>query len=390
MSPLVTRTDPPPVMEARRWLAEIALPIQPPLINLSQAAPVEPPPEALREAMAEMVRTESDTHVYGPVLGLPPLRSEIAWRWSALYGGEIHPDEVAITAGANQAFCTAIATIAAPGDAVMLPVPWYFNHKMWLDLAGLETVPLPCGEGMLPDPDAARRLMTARVKAIVLVTPNNPTGAEYPPALVAEFARIARENGAMLVLDETYRDFRSGEGRPHDLFADPSWRDWLVHLYSFSKSYRLTGHRTGAMIAGADRLAEAEKVLDTVTICPPQLGQKAALWGLRNLDRWLSLERAEILARRDAALAAVAALPGWRVLGCGAYFLYVEHPHPLPSNELAPRLLRDLSLLMLPGTMFAPPGEAPKRQLRMAFANVGVEGLRTLGERLATLGAVAA
>jgi aspartate/methionine/tyrosine aminotransferase len=395
MSPLILRTAPPPVMEARRWLAGVDFPDRRPLINLSQAAPVDPPPEPLREAMAEMVRSEPDTHVYGPVLGLPALRSEIAWRWSALYGGDIHPDEVAITAGCNQAFCTAMMTLAVPGDAVMLPVPWYFNHKMWLDLAGLETVPLPCGDGMLPDAQAARARMTPRVQAIVLVTPNNPTGAEYPPELVAEFASLAREHGAMLVLDETYRDFHSADGRPHDLFADPDWRDWLVHLYSFSKAFRLTGHRTGAMIASRDRLAEAEKALDTVTICPPQLGQKAALWGLRNLADWLAAERAEILRRRDAALAALAPLPGWRVLGCGAYFAYVEHPHPLPSNELAPLLVRDLSLLMLPGTMFAPsPAEGgdgePTRQLRMAFANVSTGGLRTLGERLATLGAVTA
>ena len=382
-------------MEARRWLAGVDFPDRRPLINLSQAAPVDPPPEPLREAMAEMVRAEPDTHVYGPVLGLPALRSEIAWRWSAAYGGAIEPDEVAITAGCNQAFCTAITTLAEPGDAVMLPVPWYFNHKMWLDIAGLETIPLPCGDGMLPDPDAARARLTPRTRAIVLVTPNNPTGAEYPPALIAEFAAIARAHGALLILDETYRDFHASDARPHDLFADPGWRDTLVHLYSFSKAFHLTGHRTGALIASRARLAEAEKVLDTVTICPPQLGQKAALWGLRNLTDWLAAERTEILRRRAAALAALSSLPGWRVLGCGAYFAYVEHPHPLPSSELAPLLVRDLSLLMLPGTMFAPsPAEGgdgqAARQLRMAFANVTADGLRILGERLATLGTVAA
>ena len=117
-----------------------------------------------------------------------------------------------------------------------------------------------------------------------------------------------------------------------------------------------------------------------MTICAPQLGQKAALWGLRNLADWVAAERAEILRRRDAARAALSALPGWRILGCGAYFAYVEHPHPLPSNELAPLLVRELSLLMLPGTMFAPEGDAAaQRQLRIAFANVSVEGLRTLG-----------
>jgi aspartate/methionine/tyrosine aminotransferase len=145
------------------------------------------------------------------------------------------------------------------------------------------------------------------------------------------------------------------------------------------------------MIASASRLAQAEKVLDTVTICPPQLGQKAALWGLRYLSDWVAGERAEILRRREAITTALAALPGWRILGCGAYFAYVEHPHPLPSNELAPLLVRDLSLLMLPGTMFAPQDDEPaRRQLRIAFANVGVDGLRTLAARLATLGAVTA
>jgi aspartate/methionine/tyrosine aminotransferase len=387
-SPLIRATAPPPVMEARRWVAGLDF-LDRPLLNLSQAAPVEPPPEPLREAMAEMVR-EADTHLYGPVLGLPALRSEIAWRWSAAYGGEIHPDDVAITSGCNQAFCAAIATLAAPGDAVMLPVPWYFNHKMWLDMAGIATVPLPCRPDMTPDPDAARALLAPTVRAIVLVTPNNPTGAEYPPALVAEFAGIARAHGCALILDETYRDFHSQPGRPHDLFADPGWRDVLVHLYSFSKAFRLTGHRVGAMIANPERLAEAEKFLDTVTICPAQLGQKAALWGLRNLGDWVGGERAEILRRRAAAAEVIAALPGWRVLGCGAYFAYVEHPLE-PSDALVPRLVREQSVLMLPGTMFAPAADArAARQLRIAFANVGVEGLRQLGTRLAALATPAA
>ena len=360
-SPLVLAADPPPVMEARRWLAGVDFPDRRPLLNLSQAAPVDPPPEALRAHMAEVIRTEPDTHLYGPVLGLPALRSEIAWRASALYGGEIHPDEVAVTAGCNQAFCTAIMTLAAPGDAVLLPVPWYFNHKMWLDMTGIEAIPLPCGPGMLPDAQAARARMSPRVKALVLVTPNNPTGAEYPPALIAEFAAIAREHGATLVLDETYRDFATSDARPHDLFTDPAWRDTLIQLYSFSKSFHLTGHRTGTLVASAPRLAEAEKVLDSMTICAPQLGQKAALWGLRNLAAWVAAERLDILRRRAAITAAITALPGWKLLGCGAYFAYVEHPHPLPSNELAPLLVRDLSLLMLPGTMFAPAGDPDAR-----------------------------
>jgi aspartate/methionine/tyrosine aminotransferase len=389
LSPFAARTPPPPVMEARRWIAGVAFPPDRPLLNLSQAAPVEPPPEALRAAMADML-ADPTTHLYGPVLGLPALREEIAARWSAAYGGEIAAADVAITAGCNMAFCAAMATIAGAGDAVMLPVPWYFNHKMWLDLMGVEAVPVPCRPGMLPDPEAARARMGPRMKAIVLVTPNNPTGAEYPAALVAQFAEIARTGGAALVLDETYRDFDGREGAPHGLFADPGWRETLVHLYSFSKAFRLTGHRVGAILADPARLAEAEKFLDTVAICAPQLGQRAALWGLRNLADWVAGERAEILRRRAAARATFAGLEGWETLGCGAYFAYVRHPFPEASDAVAQALVREASILMLPGTMFGPTraegGDGrPERELRVAFANAGVDGLAEMGRRLEAL-----
>ncbi len=386
-SPLMTRTPPPPVMEARRWVMGRTFPADMPLLNLSQAAPVDPPPRAFREAMAEMVLNEDDTHLYGPVLGLPGLRAEIAMQWSAAYGGVIGPEDVAITAGCNKAFCTVVTAIAEPGAAVMIPVPWYFNHKMWLDMMGIEAVPLPCGPGMLPDLRAAEALMHKGVRAIALVSPNNPTGAEYPAELVAGFAALARRHGAWLILDETYRDFDARSERPHDLFADPDWRDVLIHLYSFSKAFRLTGHRVGAIVAGPELLAEAEKFLDTVAICAPQLGQKAALWGLQNLGGWVAGERTEILRRREAAVEAFSGLPGWKLLGCGAYFAYVEHPFDIPSDAVAKAMVEERSVLVLPGTMFGPAraegGDGgSERQLRVAFANADAHGLAELARRL--------
>jgi aspartate/methionine/tyrosine aminotransferase len=259
-------------------------------------------------------------------------------------------------------------------------------------MAGVAAVPLPCGPDMAPDIEAARALMAPNVRAIVLISPNNPTGAEYAPELIAAFATLARAHGAALVVDETYRDFHAGEGRPHGLFADPDWRDVVVHLYSFSKAYRLTGHRVGAMIAAPERLAQAEKFQDTVQICAPELGQRAALWGLRHLDDWVAGERAEILRRRDTARAVIAGLPGWRLLGCGAYFAYVGHPFEMSSDALARDLVRAQSLLIMPGTMFAPTradgGDGSgERQLRIAFANVDVAGLAELGRRLAACAA---
>lgn len=382
LTPAMAATFAPPVMEARRWLNGVTFPPERPLLNVSQAAPVEPPPLGLRQALAEAALNDPAAHLYGPVLGLPALREEIAAQWSAAYGGAIAPAQVAITQGCNQAFTAVMATLAGPGDEVILPTPWYFNHKMWLDMTGVVTVPLPTGAGLIPDAADAASRITSRTRAIALVSPNNPGGAEYPAEVIAAFRDLCRAHGIALILDETYRDFDSRTGRPHDLFADPDWQDTLIHLYSFSKAYRLTGHRVGAVIADAARLAEVEKFLDTVAICPSQLGQIGALWGLRNLSQFVAGERAEILARRAAMVDGFGALPGWQLLGCGAYFAYVRHPFDIPSPVLAQRLVREAGILMLPGTMFQPEG-AGMDEFRIAFANVDAAGIADLFSRLA-------
>jgi len=383
VNPWMAMTEAPPVMEARRWLDGVTFPPDRPLINVSQAAPMEAPPEGLRRAIAEAALNDPAAHLYGPVLGLPALRAEIADQWSAAYGGAISAADVAITQGCNQAFCAIMATIARSGDEVLLPTPWYFNHKMWFDMQGIGAVPLPAGAGLVPDVAAASALLTDRTRAIVLVTPNNPGGVEYPAETVRAFYELARERDLALILDETYRDFDSRPAAPHDLFGDPGWRGTLVHLYSFSKAFRLTGHRVGAIVADAGRLAEVEKFLDTVAICPNQLGQIAALWGMRNLSQWVAGERAEILARRAAIEAGFATLPGWQLLGAGAFFAYARHPFDLPSPELAKRLVREAGVLLLPGTMFRPADDPEgAREVRIAFANIGVPAIGTLIERL--------
>jgi len=387
MTTRTASTFPPPVMEARRWLQGVAFDADHPLLNVSQAAPVDPPPEALRQEMARLALDEPQAHLYGPVLGLPALREEVAAQWSAAYGGTVTPAQIAITSGCNQAFCAAIETLTSEGDEVILPTPWYFNHKMWLDMAGAVAVPLPTGDDLIPDPEAAAALITPRTRAITLVTPNNPCGVAYPPRVIRAFLDLCRSRGIALIVDETYRDFHPSADAPHDLFADPEWDNTLIQLYSFSKAYRLTGHRVGAMAASPARLAEVEKFLDTVTICPAQIGQFAALWGMRNLGRWLAGERAEILSRRAAVEAAFTPLAeqGWSLPGAGAYFAFALHPFDLPSDILAKRLVAEAGILLLPGTMFAPDGD-PRgpRSLRIAFANVDAAGIGTLAARLAT------
>ncbi|MEJ5216915.1 aminotransferase [Cognatishimia sp. D5M38] len=393
MSGLITRTKAtfaPPVMEARRWLEGVSFSEEHPLLNVSQAAPVDPPPLPLREFLAETALNVPDAHLYGPVLGLPELRHEVASQWSAAYQGEIRDTQVAITSGCNQAFAAAITAICSEADEVILPTPWYFNHKMWLDMLGINSIPLATDGALLPDPEHAKALITDKTSAIALVTPNNPGGVEYPPELVRAFFELAKAHGLKLIVDETYRDFDSRTGAPHDLFQDPDWDQTLIQLYSFSKAYRLTGHRVGAMLSSEALLAEAEKFLDTVAICPNQLGQHAALWGMQNLGDWVAGERLEILDRRAAIedYFHKIADTGWELMGVGAYFAYVKHPFDMRSDQLAQKMVKDIHVLALPGTMFMPDSDpSGGQQMRIAFANVARPDIKVLFARMSTLSA---
>ena len=390
LNPNMAATFPPPVMEARRWLEGVSFSDNQPLINVSQAAPVDPPPASMREAMAKFILEDDAAHLYGPVLGLPDLRAKVASVWTEAYGAVVSADNVAITSGCNQAFAATIATLASEGDEVILPTPWYFNHKMWLDMGGIKSVALKTGEGLIPSADEAAKLITSKTRAIALVSPNNPGGVEYPAETLSAFRDLCRAHKIALIVDETYRDFDSRSGAPHALFQDASWDDTLIQLYSFSKAYRLTGHRVGAMIASPKRLFEAEKFLDTVAICPNQLGQRAALWGMENLGPWLAEQRLEILDRSKAIIDGFPALSdkGWAIEGCGAYFAWMRHPFDIPSDQLAQKMVQDVGVLCLPGTMFVPDGDdSGKQALRIAFANIDRAGVGQLYDRLTQLSA---
>ncbi len=383
LNPRFAATASPPIMEARRWLESTPRNPDYELLNLSQAAPVAAPPEAMCRAMSEFAMTDVQAHVYGPVLGDPDLRQEIARHWSAAYAGEIRQSQVAVTSGCNQAFVAVVSTLAGSGDSVIITAPWYFNHKMWLDMMGIEARVPHNGGSLAPDPDAISRSISDTTRAIVLVSPNNPTGAEYSADTVRQVYELAKRKGIALIIDETYRDFDSRPGPLHDLFTDPGWPGSFIHLYSFSKAYRLTGHRVGAIVASEAVLAEIEKFLDSVAICPNRIGQHAALYGMRHLGGWLAEEQREILRRRSAMESGFAGLEEWRLLGCGAYFAYVEYPFEVSSDRFVLKLLSERGILVLPGTMFAQDaGVGTDRQLRIAYANVGQAGIGELFTRL--------
>lgn len=377
-------TATPPIPQAQAWIKAYDGGCGP-LINLSQAVPGDPPPQAFLDELAQAAATAAATR-YGDIFGDPDLRAAYAAECSAVYGAPIAADEVAITSGCNQAFFVAIMAVAKAGDAVLLPAPWYFNHKMTLDMLGIEAraLPLAAEHGFVPDVKAGADLIDDRVKAIVLVTPNNPTGAIYPDGVLQAFGDLCADRGLWLIVDETYRDFLPSAGHaPHALFARPGWRDTVISLYSFSKAYAIPGHRIGAITAGRAVLDEIGKILDCIQICPPRAAQLALPWAIDNLRTWRT-ETGHIIEQRIEAFSRVMATqPGWRIDQIGAYFAYLRHPFDGISGEkVAEELVRCGGVLALPGSYF---GEGQEHHLRVAFANVGTDIIAGLGTRFARL-----
>ncbi|HEV2552154.1 MAG TPA: aminotransferase [Bosea sp. (in: a-proteobacteria)] len=381
LNPDLLDTATPPIPQAQAW-ARAYDGRSGPLVDLSQAVPGSPPPAALLERLAQAAASPDATR-YGPITGDMALREAYAAELARVYGAPFRPGEVAITSGCNQAFVMTMMAVARAGQNVLLPTPWYFNHEMTLRMLGIEARPLPCdpAAGFVPDVAVAEALIDAGTRAIVLVTPNNPTGAIYPPATITAFAELCARRGLWLVLDETYRDFLpAGVAAPHEVFAATPWQDSVIGLYSFSKAYAVPGWRLGAITAGEAVMAEIAKVLDCVQISPVRAGQAAVTWGIDGVRDWREANRTQINARAALFREAMAPLNDWRVLAAGAYFAYVAHPFPgVPAADVVRALVQERGVLALPGPYFGPGQE---RHLRIAIANVAADRIGALSERL--------
>ncbi|MFI5933986.1 aminotransferase [Actinoplanes sp. NPDC051494] len=355
-----------------------------PLLNLAQAAPQYPPAPAVVEHVAAVARDPHGAD-YGEISGLPHLREAVATDLNQAYDARITAANVLVTAGCNQAFCLAVSALAQAGDEVILALPYYFNHDMWLRMTGITATYLEPGPGFVPSACDAEALITARTRAIVLVTPGNPSGVTLSPATLAAFAEVAERHDIALVLDETYRTFR-GTGEPaHRLFDGPRWERTVVSLHSFSKDLAIPGYRVGAVVASAGLNRQIAKLADCVAICAPRIGQEAAWAGLTRAGRWRDERAAEVAARRQRFETVMARRPGgFELLSSGGFFGWVRHPFPgRPTGDVARELVETYDTLIIPGTAFLPDDRA---MLRVSFANVTPGELDDVADRLGLAG----
>ena len=366
-----------PIAEAWSWVKN---PNSDRLINMCQAVPAHLPPQSLRDYLGEAIKA-GEAATYTDIRGIVPLREALAANISERYQGQVEADDLIITAGCNQAFCTVIDALCAPEDEVLMPLPCYFNHQMWLSIRGVKPRYLSFNpQTAMPDIDEARASIGPNTRAIVLVTPNNPSGAIYSPDCIEQFFQLAAEFDLALIVDETYRDFIDIDSLPHGLFARSDWRENFIHLYSFSKVFSLTGHRVGAIAAGRELLLQVQKIQDCTAICAPHPGQLAALFGLQNLHQW-KIEKARELSLRAEAIKLAFQHPKlkYRLVSAGAYFAYVEHPFDASSRDVVKRLIEEQEIVSLPGSYF---GEQQEQYFRFAFANVHEKHFPDLIDRL--------
>ena len=374
LSPLITKVHFPPISEVKRWLVE-----RPDdgreLIDLCQAVPDYSPAAELTAHLAGLL-TEPQMSKYSPDEGLPEVRQSICDYYGRKYGGTVSPDNICLTIGASQAFWLAIVTLCRAGDEVVVQAPCYFDHQMALDILGVRAVfaPFVEAEGGIPDPSTIEGLISPETKAILVVTPSNPTGAITPPATIRELYDIARRHNIALLLDETYNEFIPGGVRPHELFSDQTWGDHFVQIASFGKTYALTGYRAGMLVASHNFIHHALKAQDTMAVCQPRITQHAVKFGVEQLDRWVAANR-EMMGRRHDIFRAEFMRPGnrFQMITSGTFFAWVRHPFSgCSGRQVAKRLVDEAAILCLPGEVF---GSGLEDYLRLAFGNIREEAI---------------
>ena len=237
-----------------------------------------PPPEVLSQM--KVFGATLDEHRYQSVAGIPELLAQIENKLVTENATNLSGCEIVVTAGANMAFLNAILAITDPRDEIILLRPYYFNHEMAIRMIGCQPVFVDTDEAHQPCVESLRKAINPRTRAIVTISPNNPTGAVYAPSVLEEINTLCGEHGIYHISDEAYEYFVY-EGTRH--FCPASLAQSSGHtisLYSLSKAYGFAGWRIGYMVLPAFLYDAVIKVQDTNLICPPVVSQQAAVRAL--------------------------------------------------------------------------------------------------------------
>lgn len=357
-------------------------------ISLGQGVVHYGPPPAALEAVRHALGRRA-THEYQPVAGLPELRERIGAKVAAENGLDLsRGSRVMVTAGANMAFMHAVMATTMPGDEVILPVPFYFNHEMAIEMAGCRVVRVASDERYQLRVDAVAAAITARTRVVVTISPNNPSGAVLGKRELREVNALCRDRGLYHFSDETYEYFTYGSARHVSPGSFPGAEAHTLSMYSLSKAYGFAGWRIGYIVYPGHLEAAMVKSQDTILINPVVASQVAAIAALETGRAYCAPHVRELARIRDIVVARLAALaPLARVPAAdGAFYCLVKVETGMDPVTLAERLIREHQVAVIPGSAF---GMTDGCYLRVAYGalqretvaeGIGrlVEGLRIL------------
>jgi len=359
-----------------RWIAET-----PGTISLGQGVvSYGPPPEAV--AASQRFGTSLNDHRYGPVEGLPALVAALEAKLAAENGITVRPrSRVLVTAGGNQAFLNAVLAITDPEDEIILPGPYYFNHEMAIVMAGANAVGVPTDSNYQLDIAAIERAITPRTRAVVTVSPNNPTGAVYPADALSAVNRLCRARGIFHLHDEAYEYFTYGTATAFSPGSIDGSEDHTISLYSLSKAYGMASWRIGYMVIPASLHEAVNKVQDTLLICPPAVSQHAALAALEVGRAHAAAHLASLDATRRLIFDRLSAadVPCDVPAADGAFYYLVRAHTKIDSMALAERLIREHRVAAIPGSAFA---DAAPCSIRISY---GALDAQTVAEGIGRL-----
>ncbi len=323
-------------------------------ISLGQGVVAYPPPPEAIASISEFLSATAN-HKYQAVEGIPPLLQACETKLKIENQIEVNQNNyVVVTAGSNMAFMNAILAITSAGDEIILNTPYYFNHEMAITMANCQPVLVETDDNYQLQPRAIASAITQKTKAVVTISPNNPTGVVYSPSALAEVNRICRENGIYHISDEAYEYF-TYNGVKH--FSPASLTDSENHtisLFSLSKAYGFASWRIGYMVIPQHLLMPVKKVQDTLLICPPVISQYAALGALKTGINYCQNYLPDITFVREQFLQKLSLIKDICTVAptAGAFYFFLKIKTEITDLELVKKLIENYQVAVIPGSTF--------------------------------------
>ena len=350
-------------------------------ISLGQGVVHYQPPETAIELLPEFL-SEPKNHLYQAVVGIPELLTVLAQKLSKFNGIESNEDNaIVVTAGSNMGFMNAILAITSPGDEIILNTPYYFNHEMAIKMAGCQPVLVTTNAHYQLIPEAIAKAITSKTRAIVTISPNNPTGVVYSESALKQVNQICQNRGIYHISDEAYEYFTYNGVKHISPGAFPGSNEYTISLFSLSKAYGFASWRIGYMVIPQHLLTAVKKVQDTILICPPVISQYAALGALQVKDNYLKDHISTIAQVREIVIHALASLEDLCTITSanGAFYFFIKVHTKINDLELVKKLIQEYKVAVIPGTTF---GMEDGCYLRVAYGALQADTAKAGIERL--------